>query len=62
MQGWEGLLPGRRGTVDVMSIARSGLPPEVVGVVLLLKGKRNGKFMSASRTRSRASSSRMSCS
>lgn len=44
MQGWEGLLPGRWGTVDVMmSIARSGLPPGVVGVILLFKGKRNGK-------------------
>lgn len=46
--------------MDVMSIARSGLPPQVVGVVRLLKGKRNGKVISASRTRSHASSSRMS--
>lgn len=40
-----GLLPGRRGTAGVVSIARSSLPPEGVGVVLLLKGKGDGKVM-----------------
>lgn len=48
--------------MDAVAIARSRLPPEAVGVVLLLKGKGNDKVMSESRPGSRSSSRRMSCS